>query len=78
MGIALATIGLATCIFLALLAFVSVSVHILKCTEHNHVRNASQHNHVRNASQNAQERFSWASVGRSIRWAIKCILALRR
>ena len=55
MDIALATIGLATCFFLVLLAFVGVSVHILRCTE------------------NAQETFSWASVGRSIRWAIKCV-----
>lgn len=69
MGIALATIGLAAVGFLVLLAFVSVSVHILRCTEASHVRRATE---------NAQERFSWASVGRSIAWAIKCSLARRR
>ena len=37
--------------------FILGSLHILKCTEHNHVRNASQ---------NAQETFSWASVGETI------------
>lgn len=42
-------------LFLALLAFIFVSIHVLRCTE------------------NAQERFSWASVRRSIRWAIKCV-----
>ena len=33
MDLVLGTIGLATCIFLVLLAFVGVSVHILRCTE---------------------------------------------
>lgn len=44
--------------------FILGSLHILKCTEASHVRRATE---------NAQERFSWASVGRSIRWAIKCV-----